>query len=422
MDRLKSAVDKILGRLPNARGRGEEATKQSLVLPLLDALGYDIWNPAEVCPEYEADFAIRKYGQKEKVDLAVFLQDVPRIYFEVKSVDAALDGHEGQLSRYFNATTTVSLAVLTNGIEYRFYTDTAEANVMDPRPFHTARFDALDQGLEVLARFQKSVFSPEAIREYARELNYTARIVDFLRDKLDLRDRDPSEDLVRWILASASIYDRRVTVGVVENFSPIVKNALQVVLRDVVRRSLAAVDKEVSAPRLPAAIPEPEQEIAPTPPTEAALEIDIRNRIVTTDEELEAFAIIKEQFENSVLASAAIFDASARKEVPLQLAYKDTTGYLAIYFNKPGWWAMRLVLEAKTKWIGFNLNPETATPLLPPGLNRLDPSPWAEFRIQITGPADLHALNRLVLASFRKVIDDRAQKSGQVSNGEDQSH
>lgn len=208
MDRLKSAVDKILARHPNARGRGEEATKQSLVLPLLDALGYDIWNPAEVCPEYEADFAIKKYGQKEKVDLALFLQDVPRIYVEVKSVDEPLDGHEGQLSRYFNATPTVSLAVLTNGIEYRFYTDTAEANVMDPRPFHTARFDALDQGLEVLARFQKSVFSPEAIREYARELNYTARIVDFLRDKLDLRDRDPSEDLVRWILASSSIYDR----------------------------------------------------------------------------------------------------------------------------------------------------------------------------------------------------------------------
>jgi hypothetical protein len=198
MDRLKSAVDKILARLPNARGRGEEATKQSLVLPLLDALGYDIWNPAEVCPEYEADFAIRKYGQKEKVDLALFLQDVPRIYVEVKSVDEPLDGHEGQLSRYFNATPTVSLAVLTNGIEYRFYTDTAEANVMDPRPFHTARFDALDQGLEVLARFQKSVFSPEAIREYARELNYTARIVDFLRDKLDLRDRDPNSRNADW--------------------------------------------------------------------------------------------------------------------------------------------------------------------------------------------------------------------------------
>ena len=200
---------------PTPEAAGVEATKQSLVLPLLDALGYDIWNPAEVCPEYEADFAIRKYGQKEKVDLALFLQDVPRIYVEVKSADEPLDGHEGQLSRYFNATPTGSLAVLTNGIEYRFHTDTAEANVMDPRPFHTARFDALDQGLEVLARFQKSVFSPEAIREYARERNDTARIVDFLRDKLDLRDRNPSEDLVRWILASASIYDRRVTVGVV---------------------------------------------------------------------------------------------------------------------------------------------------------------------------------------------------------------
>jgi len=36
---------------------------------MLDALGYDIWNPCEVCPEYAADTAIKKAGQKEKVVL-----------------------------------------------------------------------------------------------------------------------------------------------------------------------------------------------------------------------------------------------------------------------------------------------------------------------------------------------------------------
>ena len=62
IDRLKSVVEQINARIPATRGRGEEATKQALILPLLSALGYDIWNPAEVCPEYEADFAIRKGG------------------------------------------------------------------------------------------------------------------------------------------------------------------------------------------------------------------------------------------------------------------------------------------------------------------------------------------------------------------------
>jgi len=413
MERIKSAVDKILGRIPLVRGKGEEATKQALVLPLLDALGYDIWNPSEVCPEYEADFATKKYGQKEKVDLAIFIENVPRIYMEVKSVDAALDGHEGQLARYFNATTTVSLAILTNGIEYRFYTDTAEANVMDSSPFHVCRFDSVDQGLEVLARFQKAVFSAEAIREYARELNYTAKIVGFLRDQLDLRDREPNETLVRWILACEDIYNKRVTGSVVDNFSPIVKNALQIVLRDIVRRSLAAMDNEVTARPKAVETAPPSVEAAPEQngqAAEIAIEKEIRNKIVTTETELQSFGVIKEQLQNSYLAQGTIYDATAKKEVPLQLAYKDTTGYFSIYFNKPTWWILRIVLDAKTKWIGFNLPSDVGAQLLPPGAVKLEPSPWAEFRVGISGVEDLHQLSRVVIAAFKRTIEDRMVK------------
>ena len=159
-----------------------------------------------------------------------------------------MDGHSGQLARYFNATQSVSLAVLTNGIEYRFFTDTGDVNVMDQSPFYVLSVDAIDPGLEILARFHKSVLSPEAIRDYATELNYTAKMVQFLRAELDLRDREPSENLIRWILAGEGMYEGRVTVNVVERFCPIARSALQIVLRDVVRRSVAALDKEVTAP------------------------------------------------------------------------------------------------------------------------------------------------------------------------------
>ncbi|MBF0119690.1 MAG: hypothetical protein HQK79_12700 [Desulfobacterales bacterium] len=67
----------------------------------------------KVFPEYEADFAKKKSGQKEKVDFALILEGVPIIFIEVKALDIPLDVHEGQLSRYFNATTSVSLAILT---------------------------------------------------------------------------------------------------------------------------------------------------------------------------------------------------------------------------------------------------------------------------------------------------------------------
>ena len=103
---------------------------------------------------------------------------------------------------------------------------TGDVNVMDQSPFYVLNLDGLDAGLEVLARFHKSVLSPEAIRDYATELNYTAKMVQFLRAELDLRDREPSENLVRWILAGERMYEGRVTGNVVDRFCPIARSAL----------------------------------------------------------------------------------------------------------------------------------------------------------------------------------------------------
>jgi len=221
--RLKTLASQILNRLPAVKGRGEEATKQALILPMLDALGYDIWNPAEVCPEYNADFAIKKLGQKEKVDLAVLLEDVPRIYIEVKAVDVALNGHEGQLARYFNATPSVSLAILTNGIEYRFFTDTGDPNIMDQTPFYTVKLDSVDQGLEILARFNKSIFSsPVAIRDFATELNYHRLSTELGLTQEQIADRSgKSRPVVANFMRIRrlpdrirdSIYENRLTMG-----------------------------------------------------------------------------------------------------------------------------------------------------------------------------------------------------------------
>ena len=240
-EKIKAVAAQILNRIPAVRGKGEQATKQSLVLPMLDALGYDIWDPAEVCPEYDADFAIKKAGQKEKVDVAIILASAPRIFIETKPLDEPLDGHSGQVARYFNATPTVTLGVLTNGVEWRFYTDTGDPNIMDDQPFHIARLDAPDQGLDVVARFAKSVFSPEAIRDYATELRYTAQIASFLRLELDLKDREPSEYFIRWALKSEGMYHGVVNANVVERFRPITKDALTRVVREIVRRSISAM-------------------------------------------------------------------------------------------------------------------------------------------------------------------------------------
>lgn len=399
LDRLKERLDQIASRVPVVRGRGEEATKQALVLPMLDALGYDIWNPVEVCPEFDADFATRKGSQKERVDLAVLVDGAPRIFLEVKSIDTALDGNEGQLARYFNASPTVSLAVITNGVEYRFYTDTGEPNLMDAQPFYTLRLDALERNLDVLARFHKSVFSPTAIRDYATDLNYTWKMVQHLRAELDLRSREPSDALVRWILASERMYDGRVTGGVVERFRPIVKNALHMVLRDVVRRSVAALDDGVVAA--------PPAEPSPAPATNVVEVEDPKAKSQTTEQELAAFAAARQVFARSPYANALIFDTSTRKDAPIELLYKDTTGYFGLYLNKPGWWVMRVVFS-KTSWVGFNLPADVGEPLVPRDFTVLGPTPFSQFRVEIKSPEDILKLDTLCVAAFRACVEDRA--------------
>jgi hypothetical protein len=415
IERMKERLQAIQARIPAVRGRGEEATKQALVLPMLETLGYDIWNPGEVCPEYEADFAVKKQGQKEKVDLAVLVGPDPRMFIEVKPIDQTLDGHQGQLARYFNGVPTVSLGILTNGIEYRFFTDSGEPNLLDPHPFFTLRLDAPDFGLDVLSRFHKAQFSPGGIRDYATELNYTQKITQFLRSELDLRTRDPGDALVRWVLASENVFEGRAVASVVERFRPIVKNALHQVLRDVVRRSFVAMDEGVAAPEpapeAPAVTPiAAPVEVAPTAPSDEST----GRTPVTTAAELAAFDIIKAQFDTSVLATGRIYDATLKREVPIEIAHKDTTGYFGIYFNKPAWWFARLQLDSKQPWVVVNVTPAQAVALLPAGVSLLPATAFGDVRIPIRSPEDLHSLNRVLIAAMIRTVDERRLKPEDV--------
>lgn len=335
MEKLKTVADQVMSRSVAVRGRGEEATKQALVLPVLDALGFDIWNPEEVCPEYCADFSIKKLGQKEKVDLAIVINGIPRIYIEVKSIESSLEGHEGQLARYFNSTPAVPLGIITNGVEYRFYSDTGEQNIMDKYPFHVARLDSIDQGLDILYKFHKSNFSPDEIRDFATQINYTKKIYGFLKGHIDLGEKMPNENFMRWILSEDGNYGGggKITAKVVERFQPIVKDAMQMVLKDIVRRSFAALDKEVSYPTAALAKDDSSVAVSENVPGDVEVPADKKAderaaKVVTTANEIRLFEIAKGIFQGSRFSRAEIFDANIRKSVPVEIGCKDTTGYL----------------------------------------------------------------------------------------------
>lgn len=76
----------------------EEAAKTALVMPFLQALGYDVFDPGEVIPEFTADVGIKK---SEKVDYALCVDGRVSILIECKPSSVALDlKHASQLYRY----------------------------------------------------------------------------------------------------------------------------------------------------------------------------------------------------------------------------------------------------------------------------------------------------------------------------------
>ncbi|MEZ4236640.1 MAG: hypothetical protein R3F59_10885 [Myxococcota bacterium] len=115
-------------------------------------------------------------------------------------------------------------------------------------------------------------------------------------------------------------------------------------------------------------------------------------------------------FASSALAAGTVFDASARKAVPIELGYKDTAGYFSLYFNKPGWWFARLVMDARKPWVGLNVPAEVIAPLLPPQLELLPAHPFAVTRIAVDGPDDLLALGPVLLAAMQHAVDARRPK------------
>lgn len=132
----------------------EESTKMSLVVPLFQLLGYDVFNPNEFCPEYIADVGIKK---GEKVDYAILENGQPNILVECKSCSEQLDKHSSQLFRYFG-TSPAKFGILTNGIIYRFYTDLEESNKMDLVPFLEIDMTNLkDSSINELKNFVKII-------------------------------------------------------------------------------------------------------------------------------------------------------------------------------------------------------------------------------------------------------------------------
>lgn len=267
----------------------EEATKNAFIMPFIQALGYDVFNPLEVVPEYVTDIGTKK---GEKIDYAIFKDNTPTILIECKHWAQNLHLHDGQLLRYFHVS-KAKFGILTNGINYRFYTDLMEPNKMDEKPFLEFNIHELkDNQVDELKKFHKSYFDAESITNTASELKYTNELKHLIQMELS----NPTPEFVKHF--ARQVYPSVITAKVLEQFTNLTKKSVQQHISDIITERLkTALNKEdeEAAKEQEALQAEAEQLKAES------------NKVITTEEELEGFLIVKTILRQKIAASRISF-------------------------------------------------------------------------------------------------------------------
>lgn len=318
-DQIKNLSDRV-SRLKDQIST-EEGTKNAFIMPFIQILGYDVFNPIEVVPEFISDIGLKK---GEKVDYAIMKEGQPIILIECKHWIENLNVHNSQLLRYFH-TSKAKFGILTNGIIYRFYTDLVAANKMDEKPFLEVNLlDLKENHIEELKKFHKSYFDIDNIVSTASELKYMGELKVLLQTEMS----NPSEPFVR--ILTKQIYTGLVTSKVIDQFTVLTRNSFTQLVNDLITERLKSALKQESesSPKADITIPQNIEESKSD------------SKIKTTDDEIESFYIVK-----SIL----------RLKVPGErVSHRDSQSYFAILFDdnnrKP---ICRLYLEGKKKMIGI---------------------------------------------------------------------
>jgi hypothetical protein len=298
----------------------EQAAKTALVMPFIQLLGYDVFNPLEVIPEYTADVGTKK---GEKVDYAISIDGTLSILMECKPSSSDLTiNHASQLYRYFSVT-DARLAVLTNGVIYNFYSDIDQPNKMDANPFFTLNLDAVRKAdVRTLEHFTRNAFDIETIVREAANL----KLESLVRKELEREMSEPSEDLARII--AGRVQPGKVTAQVKDQFQRLIANSFSSIVRDHVNDRLT---NALNASALP-------EDDEPTPAGEP-------EEVITTEEEISGFRIVQAivaqlvdpkriGMRDAKSYCAILLDDNNRKSVARMHFNGITTKYLGTFVGK----------------------------------------------------------------------------------------
>ena len=304
----------------------EEATKHALVLPFISALGYDIFDPTEVVPEFTADFGLR-HG--EKVDYAIMREGKPALLIECKNVSDSLQASgASQLARYFSVT-QARIGLLTNGIVYKFFSDLETDNIMDSEPFLEVDLTSThSRDIAALNYFAKATFDADEACAAAANMKYIRGMKEYLAQAYGQPDTSFVELLAR------KVYTGRMTQTRSEQFTGLVKLAFQGFVNDRINDMLQrATDIAHTAYDSPAAVAEDETYLGESPAESD--ETEEPKGIITTVEEVEGYEIVR-----SIVAT--VVD-------PERVMMRDTKSYCGVLLDDNRRWTIcRLRFNAKT--------------------------------------------------------------------------
>jgi len=305
------------------RVESEASTNASLVQPFLTVLGYDVGNPDEVSPEHHADFS-EKY--QNKVDYAILHLGKPVIAIESKRVGAPMKDDRGQLRSYFNASPTVKLGILTDGLKFEFYADSDKPNMMDEVAFlrldlaEIAKAGTIDDNtLEGIAVIRSGLFNPEDVGAEAKRKLLFESLVDVIKQFKS----DPSDDFIRLVLGRTEMGSKltKLTQKIVDGNRDIVRSAMEAF---VAQEALARFGY---APKDVVKAPQERQEVAavatPALPSEAEQGV-----LTPSDAELAVLAYTKNRL-YFLVRNDLLFQEVGK------LAFRKSKTAFRVYYGRP---------------------------------------------------------------------------------------
>ncbi|KIA87990.1 type I restriction endonuclease [Kaistella jeonii] len=277
----------------------EEATKNAFVMPFIQILGYDIFNPTEVIPEFICDIGTKK---GEKIDYVIKIDGEPILIIECKHWKENVDAHNSQLHRYYHVS-KARFGVLTNGHIYNFYSDLEKPNIMDEKPFFTLDLSNLkDASLKILEKFSKTGYNLEEILDSAEGLKY----IKAIRNEFEKEIQDPSDEMVKLLVNR--FFDKPLTATRLVAFKEYTRKAISNSINESISFRLK------NALSINETVPSKTNDQIPA----VSETVDVP-KFITSEEEIEGSQIVKAILREILPAS--------------RIAFRDTQSYFGILLD-----------------------------------------------------------------------------------------